>query len=269
MRALGRRVSAYRAYITLGIQETLAFRALFWASVAGRLLIMVVCLFFWRAVFESGETPAPAADAALRYVLLAQVMAPLTLGNLIPVFGKAVMEGSLATELLRPLDLQESYYAWSLGTLVATQLREMLVLGAAAALIFGVRLPINPATWLSLLVTLWLGHAIIFLFDWAIAMLTFWTTAGWGLCTLRHVVALFFGGALLPRVLMPTWLQQLSAVLPFQQVLQLPATILLGEVPPSRLPHVWLVQLLWVLVLWIGSRLAYRAAIRQVTVAGG
>jgi len=269
MSAFRRKVSAYRAYIALGIQETLAYRALFWSSVAGRLLIMAVCLAFWRAVFASGTFPPSAAESTLRYILLAQVVAPLTLGNLIPVFSKAVMEGTVATELLRPLDLQESYYAWSLGTLVATQLREMLVLGAAATLLFGVRLPSDPVTWLAFLVTVWLGHALIFLLDWTFAMLTFWTTAGWGLCTLRHVVALFFGGALLPPVLMPHWLQQLSAALPFQHMLQLPATVLLGDVPPSQLPRVWSIQLLWLLGLGLCSRLAYRTAIRQVTVAGG
>lgn len=269
MKAPWKRVRAYRALAALSIQRLLAFRAHFWVSLASRILTLVVLVAFWRAIGEAGAVTRAEREAALRYLMVAQMVAPLAISQLIPMFGHAVLDGSIAVELLRPLDLQEWFYAQSLGTLVAGQLREMVVLGVVGVLWLDLTLPTDPRVYLAFLVTVLLGHAVLFMVDWGFAMLSFVTTATWGLSSMRHVLTLFFGGALIPPLFAPRWLQEMSAALPFAEVVAAPTAVLLGTARLGDLPRLWLGQLGWLLGLGIASRLVYRLAIRRVTVAGG
>ncbi|HEX2568744.1 MAG TPA: ABC-2 family transporter protein [Polyangia bacterium] len=263
------RIRAYRALAGLSVQRLLAYRAHFWVALASRVLTLVVLVAFWRAIGEADAVTTAEREASLRYLVVAQMVAPLAISMLIPMFGSAVLDGSIAVELLRPLDVQECFYAQSLGTLVAGQLREMLVLGVVGVLWLDLVLPTDPRIYLAFLVTVLLGHAIMFLVDWGFAMLSFVTTATWGLSSMRHVLALFFGGALVPPQFAPPWLKTMAAALPFAEVVAAPAGVLLGTVPLAALPRLWLGQLAWLVGLGIASRVVYRLAIRRVTVAGG
>jgi ABC-2 type transport system permease protein len=80
---------------------------------------------------------------------------------------------------------------------------------------------------------------------------------------------LFASGALVPLVMMPTWLQGILRMLPFAQVVYVPISLLSGIIPISEAPGLWLVQIAWIIGLSIFSQYFFRIAIRKVTVQGG
>ena len=50
---------------------------------------------------------------------------------------------------------------------------------------------------------------------------------------------------------------------------ELPVGLLTGITPLSEAPQAWLVQILWIIGMWIISTLFFRVAIRKITVQGG
>ena len=56
---------------------------------------------------------------------------------------------------------------------------------------------------------------------------------------------------------------------PFSQALYLPVSILAGITPLSAMPRTWLMQLVYLAVLLVASRLVFTRAVRVVTVQGG
>jgi ABC-type uncharacterized transport system permease subunit len=56
---------------------------------------------------------------------------------------------------------------------------------------------------------------------------------------------------------------------PFAQALAVPVGLLAGITPLSDAPRAWLVQILWILGMWIVSTLFFRVAVRKITVQGG
>jgi len=82
-------------------------------------------------------------------------------------------------------------------------------------------------------------------------------------------VVLFFSGMLLPLAIMPAWLRNIAAVLPFSQAVYLPVSVLSGLTPLNELPRIWLLQLIYLTALLAASRLIFRRAVRVVTVQGG
>ena len=246
-----------------------AYRAWVWAEFILQILAMVVLYFFWQAVYASGGTLGGLTfKQTINYVMIAQLLMPLIDNNLIFNFGWMIREGQVAIDLLRPMDLQSRFYVDAAGSLALNLLLKTPLL-IIAVIFFQVQLPRDVATWLVFAVSLVLGHAVMFFFDWIFACLAFYSTETWGLSMVRTGVGAFFSGALVPLAMMPGWLQQVAAAMPFAQALAVPAAFLSGVTPVADAPRVWLVQLLWLAGLAVASRLVFSVAVRKVTVQGG
>jgi ABC-2 type transport system permease protein len=267
--AIRRGLRIYGAIAAVVPKEHLAYNLWFWAEFILQIVAMVIYVYFWRAVYAGNATVGGLTlDQTLNYILLARILAPAIETRLIFHFGFLVGMGQVAVELTRPLDLQVRYYVENVTGLAMFLLLKLPLL-VIAIVFFGLRLPADPAAWGACLVSLLLGYSAVFLFDWIFACLAFYTTETWGLSVVRVSVAQFFSGAWVPLAMMPGWLQQIAAGLPFAQAMAVPLSFLSGVASPAEAPGIWLVQLAWVLGLGLLSRLAFNVAVRKVTVQGG
>jgi ABC-type uncharacterized transport system permease subunit len=57
--------------------------------------------------------------------------------------------------------------------------------------------------------------------------------------------------------------------MPFAQALNVPVGFLSGITPASEAPRLLLIQVVWLVVLFVASRRFFGVAIRKVTVQGG
>ncbi len=246
-----------------------AYRAWFWAEFVLQIMAMVVLYFFWQAVYANGGALGGLTfQQTINYVVLAQLLMPLIDNNLIFNFGWMIREGQVAIDLLRPMDLQARFYVDSAGSLALNLLIKTPLL-IIAVIFFQVQLPRDVLTWLVFLVSLILGHAVMFFFDWIFSCLAFYSTETWGLSVVRVAVVTFFSGAIVPLPMMPPWLQAIANVLPFAQSIYVPVSFLSGVTPISAAPQAWLIQLAWLIGLGAISRVVFRRSLRQVTVQGG
>jgi ABC-2 type transport system permease protein len=268
---LQRRASVYGTFAAMVPKMFLAYSIWVWMSWLVEIMAMVIFVYFWRAVYAGEQTIASLTlGQTLNYILLARIFAPLghTTADAISRIGWLNREGNLAIELLRPVDFQLATYISNLAQL-GTSLLLQVPLAVVAWLFFGLQLPSDPALWGAFGITLLLGHAALFCFDWIIACLTFYTTEVWGLGVVRWGVGNFLSGVLLPLTMLPDWFQRLAESLPFAQALFAPVSLLSGITPLSAAPNLWLGQMLWLLALGLLSRLVFRVAVRVITVQGG
>lgn len=234
--ALRRQFAIYGAIAAVVPQEYLAYNLWFWAEFIAQILTMILYVYFWRAVYAGTDTlGGMTLPQTLNYILLARVLAPVIDSRLIFHFGFLIQQGQVAVELTRPLNLQARYYVEQLTGLGMYLLHKLPLLIIAIAF-FGLRLPTDPGAWLAVV---------------------------------RVGVGQFFGGALVPLAMMPGWLQNVAAAMPFGQALAVPLSFLSGVTSPAAAPGLWLVQLAWVMGLGLLSRLVFNAAVRKVTVQGG
>jgi ABC-2 type transport system permease protein len=94
-------------------------------------------------------------------------------------------------------------------------------------------------------------------------------TETWGLSVVRVGAGSFFSGALVPLVMMPGWLQNVVAAMPFAQALAVPISFLSGIATLADAPRIWLIQLVWLVSMLVLSRAVFNLAVRKVTVQGG
>ncbi len=269
IQVMRRKFSIYGAIAATTSKEFLTYRAWFWLGMILNVIAMTIFVYFWKAVYANTSTIAGMdLQQTLNYILLARVLAPLGDMSMIFEFGYNLREGAMAIVLLRPVSLQGGYYVQSFARLAMFLVWE-IPMALIATFVFGLQWPTSPMVWGAFLITAILGHTVLFLFDWILGCLTFYTTEVWGLGVLVEGISLFFSGSLVPLVMMPAWLQTLTRALPFAQAVYSPLSVLTGIVPLEQAWQVWLVQLAWIAGLWLASQLFFRIAIRKVTVQGG
>lgn len=261
---------AYGAMAAMMPKLFLAYQFQIWFNVAMEIITLVITVAFWRAVFAGQATVGGlTAVETLNYVMLARIFHDGAYAtSMLREFGGLMREGGIQIALLRPLDFQGSMYVQKLA-LLGLNVMMRFPLAIVAWLLFGLQWPAEPVVWAAAAVTLLLGHTVMFGFDWILACAAFYTTDAWGLATARQGLVLFFSGMLLPLAIMPQWLRAIAGVLPFSQAVYLPVSVLSGLTPLGELPRIWLLQLAYVVVLLVASRLVFRRAVLVVTVQGG
>jgi ABC-2 type transport system permease protein len=269
IQALRRNLNIYRAVAATEAKTSLAYNWWVWADVVLTIVSMVIFVYFWNAVYaDTAEIGGLTLDQTINYMLIARILAPLLETRMIFFFGFMIRQGQIAVELARPLDLQARVIVEGYARLGVFMLqRTPLVL--VAVFFLGLQLPSDPAQWLAFAVSLVLGLTVLFMFDWLFACLAFYVTETWGLSVVRVGLGSFFSGALIPLAMMPLWLQRLAALMPFAQALNVPVGFLSGITPASEAPRLLLIQVVWLVVLFVASRRFFGVAIRKVTVQGG
>ena len=267
--ALRRRAAGYAAIAAAVPKVYLAYSLWVWVSLILNTIALTILVFFWQAVYSNTTTIGGLdLQTTLNYILLAQVFLPLNNMNMIFEMGYNLREGGIAHVLLRPLDLEFSYYVQSFATL-AVDLILQIPLMLVAMFIFHLQWPADPRVWVAFIFSALLGHSVLFFFDFTLGCLTFYTTEVWGLGVLVFGIGLFLSGSLIPLAMLPPGLQNLVYALPFAQALYVPLSLLSGIEPLSAAPRLWLIQAAWLVGLLIISRLMFKLAVRKVTVQGG
>lgn len=263
------------AFIPFVWRAQLAYSYSVWINLLVETLALVLVYYFWQAVYiGQGTIQGYTAATTVSLMVWARIFAVLLTNSNgleyvgLSYFGRLVRDGELATELLRPVDLQWVSFTKSLGRL-AFELLLRLPLIVIAVAIFGVALPSSPLSWLQFVSSALLGYTIIYLFDWTLSCLAFVTTATWGLNMIRWGVAAFLGGTLIPLSWLPPAFAAVARHSPFGQALAVPLSLLLDDVANAPWSLVVLEQLGWIVVYAIVSRLVYRQAQKVVTIAGG
>ena len=269
IRSARRDLSVYTSFFAMIPKVFLAYQVWFWVGLVLNIISMAILVYFWRAIYNDASTISGLGlNQTLTYILLAFIFMPLTANDLIWEFGSNLRDGTIVHYLLRPINFQGMNYAQSLGTL-AMRLVLQIPMAVVAVVLFGLRIPTDPGTWLAFLISALLGFTVMFYFNWLLACLTFYTTEIWGLGVLIEGMNFFLSGALVPLVMMPELVRNIVLSIPFAQALAVPVGLLTGITPLSDAPRVWMIQIAWIAGMWLLSSLFFRVAVRKITVQGG
>jgi ABC-2 type transport system permease protein len=255
------------ALAVVALKRRLAYRLNWVFSVVlggGELL---VSLTLWGTILaEQGSVAGYDWDAMRTYYVIGFVTGTFIFSG--SDTAQRILDGSVAIDLLKPVDFQRARAAEFYGGL-AGSLPTMAV-GLTIALIFFTPLP--PASFaagLLTLVSIALIAPIAFSVVYLSTMLCFWTRSYQGVMWARQTVVAFFSGAMVPLAIMPEPMQVLAWCLPFVHFTTTPSQIYLGRVDALGALGLIAAQLAWVVALWFLGRWLWSRAVRAVTIHGG
>ena len=260
----------YAAILSVRFRMLLQYRAAAFAGFTTQIFWGLIRLMIFEAFYRSSNAPEPMTlSQVATYIWLSQAAFAL-LPSWVEADARAAMRtGTVAYELLRPLDLYGFWFFRSLAARTAPTVLRSIPLVVLAWLFFGLSLPASPAAgmaWAAAMVAAaLLSSAIVTLMT--ISML--WTIAGEGVAQLIGVGVWLFSGILIPLPFFPDWLQPLLNVLPFRGLLDVPFRIYSGHIPPSAILLNLGGVVLWTVVLVFAGRLAMARGVRRLVVQGG
>lgn len=259
-------MKVYRTLCLMMARTALAYRASFVIGLFGLVFQLLAMLAIWRALTGSGALRGFTSPEITAYLLVAFATGALlgTIGDW--AMPERIRSGDVAIDLVRPVDYQAARFAECLG-LIGMELIAVLVVTAAVLGLAGpVAAPAQPVLFtVSILLVIPVKFAIMYL----TSLLAFWTQNYLGLTWARNAVASLLSGAMVPLAFFPGWFQGLAAALPFASVTSTPALIYLGRASGPAAVGLIAAQAAWAVGLIVAGRLAWRGAVRQLTVHGG
>ena len=241
------------------------------AAIAG--VATQFCFGFMRlevlTTFVAGKASPLTASQTADYVWLGQAFLWLLTVRPDPEIPDLVRSGRLGCELLRPVDMYFFWLARSLARrIVPTAIRAIPLI--TVCMLCGWLQP--PVSWLaglafalSLLSAALLGATLAQL----VAQTSLWTVAADGLGLVLPTLTWFASGLIIPIPFMPDWLRPICEALPFSGILDKPARIWMGAVPPGEVIGLIAQQMAWCLALIVIGRMVCRRGLARVEVAGG
>ena len=268
----------YAAVVSARFRMLLQYRAAAFAGFTtqafwGAIKLMVLAAFYARATSEPPMTFA----AVVAYVWLGQGLLALLPWNVDAELSEKMMTGSVAYELLRPLDLYAFWFARTLAMrTAATTLRllPMLLLAMAVlplaglekwALVPPASLASGVAFAISLVATIALSTAITMVLHVAL----FWTISGQGFNTLVTGLVVVLSGMVVPLPLFPEWLQGFLFWQPFRGLADVPFRIYSGHIPVDDAGLEIALQVGWTVAVVVLGRVVLAFGRSRLVVQGG
>ena len=184
----------------------------------------------------------------------------------------AITSGSIAYEMVRPLDLYGRWFSQTTATRVAKCLLRCFPILIVALIIPGplrMTLPPDAGQFLLFLLSTLLALGVVVAFSMLIYISGLFTISAVGARVIAAVVVDFLAGAVVPLPFFPAGLRAVVELTPFAAMQNMPLRIYSGNIAGVNALWGLALQAFWLVALVVFGRLWMRKALRKVVVQGG
>ena len=266
----GRTARLYGQFMRVGFVNTLAYRLRYYTGIVTYFIYVSVYYFIWKAIFTHGQQIAGFDfSRILTYISVGWIIRSFYFNNIDQDMAQQVMEGKLAMDLIKPVNIQWMYVAQAFGESV---FRLALLTAPTAVLLLAVFPLKRPAGWgsfLAFFISVILSFFIVAGINFAVGTLAIRLTSILGLLRAKFFVLDLFSGLLLPISFFPHPYQVIFTALPFQYISYIPVSLYLGMIGGAGIARALALQLFWVAALMGLGRWMWNWSARRITIQGG
>ncbi len=258
------------AFARIGFLNMLAFRLRYYTGVITYLINVTVYYFIWRAVFRV----APGFGGfnfrqMITYVAVGWIIRSMYYNNIDAEMSEDILEGRITMTMVRPVSVQMTYVARSVGE----SLFRVLLLSAPTTVAIALLFPVlPPADWahFGVFVASLAGSVLLVGgMNFIVGACAVRLTSILGLLRAKFWVQDLLSGVLVPLTLFPPPLRNVSRLLPFEHIGFTPMMIYLGKISWRETAQALAIESVWVLALLAIGAWFWRAMSRKITVHGG
>lgn len=270
------------------INERLMYRGDFAFATLMRFLPIVTQIFLWSAIYgvysgnRQGNLNGYSYENMISYYLLAMVgRAFSSMPGLSSGIAREIRDGTVKKYLTQPIDMLE-YLFWAR---VAHKLVYYAVATGPFILVFFLcrsffTEPLDAWTVLGFCLSLFMSFLIGFLLEALLGLIAFWILEVSSLIFIFMMLNYFLSGHMIPldwvanwlHESLPAWLSWLGDVVlysPFQYLAYFPAAVMLNRYTHAELARHLVLELGWVLLLYVACRWTFKQGVRRYGAFGG
>ncbi|MBP3041293.1 ABC transporter permease [Bacillaceae bacterium Marseille-Q3522] len=267
-------MNAYLSVLKLRLLNGMQYRAAALAGVATQFFWGFMYIMIYEAFYQQAfQTQPISLKELITYLWLQQAfLAFIMLWFRDNELFDLITSGNIAYELCRPCGIYGFWFAKLLAQRLSSALLRCFPILLVAFLLpepYRMTLPPNFPAFLLFLFAILLGLLLLVSISMFIYISVFITMSPVGSLLIFTVIGEFFAGSVLPVPLMPEWLQKIVYLLPFHLTADFPFRVYSGHIPQGEALLGIAVQLIWLGLLILLGRFAFKKALQKVIVQGG
>jgi viologen exporter family transport system permease protein len=268
--AIARSVRLYWAFARVGFVNTLAYRLRYYTGIVTYFIYVSVYYFIWKAIYEH-STSIEGFDFAhiLTYIGVGWIIRSFYFNNIDQDLAYQVMEGRLAMDLIKPVNIQTMYVARAAGESVFRLALLTVPTAIVLFLVYPLRLPASYAHAAVFAISVVMSFLIVAAINFAVGTFALRLQSILGLLRAKFFLLELFSGLLLPMTFFPPAVQKVLAFMPFQYISYIPMLIYLGKLHGRGMVRAIVLQVFWVAVLMAIGDALWRWSTRKVIIQGG
>ncbi|MBQ9743112.1 MAG: ABC-2 family transporter protein [Ruminococcus sp.] len=269
-----RLIRIYKPFTRAGLLEMVTYRVNFLFFLLGEIMRCFVMFFVWKAVFDSSDSSTLYGftyDNMVVYLFITFLCGYITYSDGSYAVGKEILDGSIAMRMIKPVDFDMCFLFQELGG----KILQLLIVFAPITIgvetyrwIANGAFMMNVPMFFLFILSLLLAYGINFFFNVIYGFLAFYLKNLWGTGIIKNVIMDFLSGATVPLAFMGSFGKALG-YLPFASLSYTPVMIYMGMYSPLEIIFYMSLQLVWLVVFIVSSKLVLSSAMKRLVVHGG
>jgi len=268
--SMRRALRLYLEFGRVGFVNTLAYRLRYFTGIVTYFIYVSVYYFIWKAIYEHSAS-IEGFDFAhlLTYIGVGWIIRSFYFNNIDQELAYQVMEGRLAMDLIKPVNIQVMYVARAAGESVFRLALLTIPTALVLFLVYPLRLPASIGHAGAFLVSVSLSFLIVAAINFAVGTFALRLQSILGLLRAKFFLLELFSGLLLPMTFFPQVVQKILALMPFQYISYVPMLIYLGKLSGGGVARAIAIQIFWVAILMAIGHGLWRWSTRKLIIQGG
>jgi ABC-2 type transport system permease protein len=252
---------------------TLQYRAQAMAGVFTQFAFGFMRVFVMIAFYAGSSSVQPMSlTQVVTYIWMTQILLTLMAWRPDPETVTMVREGTIAYEIVRPVNLS---FAWLMRSLARRGF--MPLMRGIPILVIALVLPSPYRMVLPLTFSMIVLSILVLILAWLLGgmlnnllnILTVYLMSADGLAKLFPIVMMFFSGLILPIPLFPIQFQKALSYTPFSGLMDTPARVIMGHYNTTEAISAMFVQLVWIVVIFVFNDFLLENKLKKIVVQGG
>ncbi len=263
-------ITAYFYVYKIRIQKSLAYHYDVYGNILMQCIIMFAAAFFWRALY-AGQTVVQgvAAEQMYIYTVVSTAMSVFFMNDVEQRVMRSVEKGTIAVEMLKPINLYGIFFFEDLGKLTALLFQSLIPIVLIGSIFIAAPKPVSTSAFLLFIVSLVMAYLIHWLLAACFSMWAFVTINMTPLLQVKKHLIRLLSGSIIPLWFFPDWLASILNCLPFVYIYQLPLDIFIGKEDMTNLLPRMGIQVAWVMVLFVLFTILQKNVLKKVMIQGG
>ncbi len=263
------KLAPYLAFAKKSFLNRSAYRFNHWMGILNTLLKIFIFWCIYQALYGSRQE----VDGITMAMVTTNFVLSIGLDALFAIndyyLPDRIGNGSIATEMLLPISFQGRMLFENLGSAFFMLVFHFVPAMLVCIFTVGVLPPASVGCMILFIVSALLGYGVLWSLSFLMQTFSFWLINMWSLITIKNVFVNVLSGSMIPLWFMPEWMEPVMNILPFSSIYFTPVQIYLGQLNGEEICMKCLLQIVWIVVLYMGGCILWRKGKKKLVVQGG
>ncbi len=245
-----------------------ASRGFFFTLVVGWMMGPLIYMLVWTAASSTSAIDGFTRDNFITYYIILIFVNQLTYPTTHWTVGDNIYNGTFSMWLLRPLAPIYEAIASDLAVKIVC-IPFTFIFTLFLSFVFKPKIELSLTYMVLFIISLSLAQVLRFMLSYTIAIMALMTTKINALLSINDTLIFLLAGQVVPTVLLPGALKNVTNYLPYRYMIGFPVEVILGKLNQDEIIKGLIIQLTWIILVVIIHQIIWKRGIKHYSSVGG